>query len=573
MTYVLPRNIPGWLTRALLALAVSGCASNGVVPRADQNPIGPRESQPAESSDARKKSQDSVKTIAETSRPVVFERDGEATVRSSLKQPGPKLSLSERLKIPDELPGADAPPLSLLPSDVGHAEQRQTAIDALFPRLPLLTSDLPPLAVSDRPEWTLTDLEQVALNNNPKIAQAAADIEAATGSAAQAGVYPNPVVGYEADTVGSAGTRNYQGMFFTQDIITAGKLDLARAIANMDLMNQQLGLRAARADLLRVVRANYFSVLVAEENLRYSEALVRFTNEVYRVQVEQLKGEITAAYEPMQLRALAVQARGEFAKAGNRYKSAWKQLAAALGDPNLPVASLAGEGARAGAPIDYEAALDYMLSNHTDVLSARNLRFQGQLNVRLAEVTPIPDVKLYSAIQHDFTTPPVGRTTYNLQVGIPLPIFNQNRGGIRKARGELVRAEQELGRVRVDLSAQLADAFERYENNRILLQYYRDSILPDQVRVYRGIYERHQQQPDLVGFGDVIVAQQNLLASIGNFIAAMNGQWTAYADLAALLQLEDLNQLPLAPTIGAELPPEPALEPLPVPAAAPENGS
>lgn len=570
MNFPPQRNLSAWLTNALVALAVSGCATSGVTPRPEPESFGQREPDAAAGAEAVRERHATDGEAAPPVRPVSFQEGLDSTRRGFDSTGDRKSSLTERLKIPEELPGADAPPLSILPADVGNVRQRQTAIDALFPRLPVLTSDLPVQPDTGETRWTLNDLEQVALNNNPKIAQATADIEAATGNAAQVGVYPNPEVGYEADTVGSGGTRNYQGMFFTQEIVTAGKLDLARSIANMELMNKQLDLRKARAELLREVRSRYYAVLVAEENLLYTQALVRFTNEVYRIQVEQLKGELAAAYEPMQLRALAVQARGEFAKARNRYRSAWKQLAAALGDPNLPVGTLIGEGARAGVPIDYEAALDYMLSNHSDILSARNFRFQGQLNVRLAEVTPIPNVNVYSAIQRDFTTPPVGRTTYNLQVGIPLPIFNQNRGGIRKARGELIRAEQELGRVRVDLSAQLADAFERYENNRILIEYYRDSILPDQARVYRGIYERHQQQPENVVFGEVIVAQQNLVASIINYVNAMNGQWTAYADIAALLQLEDLNQLPVAnplvvEPLGAELPPEPAAEPLPAP--------
>lgn len=459
---------------------------------------------------------------------------------------GSRSTLSERLKIPQTLPGADAPPLVLPPYDADRPNQRAVAIEDLFPGLSRVSSDMHADVEPGQPALTLNDLEQTALANNPTIAQAIGDIEAAMGAAVQAGAYPNPEVGYEADTVGSGGTRNYQGLFFTQEIVTADKLDLARSIANVDFMNKQLALRKARADLLRLVRSNYYAVLVARENLRYSEALAQFTNEVYRVQVEQLKGGQAAAYEPMQLRALAVQSRGAFAQARNRYASAWKQLAASLGDPNMAAVPLEGEGARVGLPVDYETSLDYMLSNHTDILQARNLEFQARLGVRLAEVTPIPNVKVYSAVQKDFTTPPVTRTTYNLQIGVPVPIFNQNRGGIQKSRGDLVRAAEELGRVRVTLSAQLADAFERYENNRILMAYYRDQILPDQARVYRGVYERHQQESDQVGFGDVIVAQQNLLASIGNLIIAMNGQWTAYSDIATLLQLEDLNQMPYA---------------------------
>ena len=63
------------------------------------------------------------------------------------------------------------------------------------------------------------------------------------GQAIQAGVYPNPVLGYEADTVGSAGTRNYEGVFGTQVVKTAGKLGLARSVANVNVMNAQLALR------------------------------------------------------------------------------------------------------------------------------------------------------------------------------------------------------------------------------------------------------------------------------------------------------------------------------------------
>lgn len=450
-------------------------------------------------------------------------------------------TLSERLKMPIELPGADAPPLDLPPPD---SEQRASSIEALFPGLPVLSTDFRIEGAADQRELSLANLEQLAIENNPTIVQAAADIEAAAGAAIQAGAYPNPVVGYEADTVGSAGTRNYQGMFLEQEIMTAGKLDLARSIANVGLMNRQQDLRKARADLFQKVRSNYFAVQVARENLRYCEALVRFTNEVYRVQVEQLKGGQAAAYEPMQLRALATQARGAFFQARNRYVSAWKQLAAAVGEPDLPATPLVGRVDLPYHPIDYEAALSQMLTTNSQMLAARNLEFQKRLGLRLAEVTPIPNINLYTAIQKDFTTPPVGRTTYNVQFGVPVPIFNRNRGGIQQSRGELVRAAEEVNRVRLQLTAELADAFERYENNRMLLDYYSRSILPDLARVYRGVYERHQQESDQVVFSDIIVIQQQLQQAIAAYVLAMSGQWDAYADVAALLQLEDLSLLP-----------------------------
>lgn len=467
--------------------------------------------------------------------------------------------LAERLKIPDELPGADAPPISLPPGDEEHPEARLKAIDDLFPEVPKITSDVQLAGTAEQKLLTLTELEDQALAANPLIAQAEGDVQAAYGAAIQAGLHPNPTVGYEADTVGSAGTRNYQGIFFTQTIKTAGKLDLARAAANIDLMNAQLALRKTRIELLKRVRAGYFAVLVARENLRIAEAIVKFTNEVYRVQVEQLKGGQPAAYEPMQLRTLSTTSRSAFQQARNRYISMWKQLAATTGSPDMPPTELDGRGDAPASPIAYDAALEFMLGRHTDMLAARNLEYQGQLHVRLAEVTPIPDINVYSAVQRDFTVPTIDRTTYNLQLGVPLPIFDRNQGNIVKSRGELVRASRQLYRVRLDLTALLADAFERYENNRLQMEYYRNRILPDMARVYRGVYERHQQESDVVGFTDVVFAQQNLLNAITTYIAAMTDRWTAYADIAGLLQVDILDEIPVAPE-PAPAAPAPAAE-------------
>ena len=50
------------------------------------------------------------------------------------------------------------------------------------------------------------------------------------GRAVQAGLYPNPTVGYEADRIGAAGTAGeMQGAFIDQTIVAAGKLRLSRA--------------------------------------------------------------------------------------------------------------------------------------------------------------------------------------------------------------------------------------------------------------------------------------------------------------------------------------------------------
>src|SRR5262249_18422987 len=154
---------------------------------------------------------------------------------------------------------------------------------------------------------------------------------------------------------------------------TGGKLKLAEAAATMDWLNADWALRRAQTDLMTQVRTNYFAVLVALETVKVTRSLARFTEEVYNVQVEQLvQGGLVAAYEPMQLRALAIQARGALVQARNRYTAAWKQLAASLGLPKMPPSELAGRVDMAVPHYDYDKALARVLTGHTDIATAQN---------------------------------------------------------------------------------------------------------------------------------------------------------------------------------------------------------
>ena len=73
------------------------------------------------------------------------------------------------------------------------------ASQAARPTLTLEVAPTPAPAAQAPAPLTLADLEQMAVHGNPTLAQAAAQVEAARGRAVQAGLYPNPTVGYEAE--------------------------------------------------------------------------------------------------------------------------------------------------------------------------------------------------------------------------------------------------------------------------------------------------------------------------------------------------------------------------------------
>jgi cobalt-zinc-cadmium efflux system outer membrane protein len=206
----------------------------------------------------------------------------------------------------------------------------------------------------------------------------------------------------------------------------------------------------------------------------------------------------------------------------------------------MPPTELAGRPDMPLPKFHYDEALALILAGaHTELMTAQNGIIKAQYQLRLAEVTPFPDVFARGVLQRDFTTPPFGASV-NVQIGVPLAIFDRNQGNILQARAQLGRAIEEVPRVRNDLAQRLADAFERYNNARALVEYSRAGILPYQVQTYRGVYRSYQLFPDKISVADIVTAQQTLATAIQNYLTALTQAWQAAVDIANLMQLDDL---------------------------------
>ncbi len=384
------------------------------------------------------------------------------------------------VKIPPDVPGADVPPVpnfNKLPK-----EEQVSAIRKLYPPLPPLADEPAALPGPGGKPYTLAELQQIAAGNSPTLRQAASDVQAAQGALEAAWAYPNPNVSYQATPSSDGSTPGAQGFVIDQSIKTGGKLKLQAAAAQRALENAQLALKRARGDLSTQVRNAYFGLLVAKETVRVTKAMAHFTDEVYLYQEDLLEHGFAASYDPAILRAQAWTARLAYTQAVQSYIYAWKQLVAAVGLRQLPLTEVAGRIDAFIPYYDYDTVLAHVLQNHTDVLTARNGIDAARYNLKLAQVAPwIPDVDFQIGVFKDFAVPPQGITP-TAQVGVPIPIWDQNKGNIRAQEAALVRALEEPHRVELNLTNNLATAYANYKNNLAALESYRKDILPDQVR-------------------------------------------------------------------------------------------
>jgi outer membrane protein TolC len=128
-------------------------------------------------------------------------------------------------------------------------------------------------------------------------------------------------------------------------------------------------------------------------------------------------------------------------------------------------------------------------------------------------------------------------------LGGDLPVLNRNQGNRIARRAEAVKASQQVQSTRNNLTASLANAFGSYEANRQLAESFQTDALRDQVRAYRGVYQRYLADPSSVSFNDVIVAQQTVAQVLNQYLDILQSQWQSLVDIGELLQVDDLMEL------------------------------
>src|SRR5262245_42220557 len=132
-----------------------------------------------------------------------------------------------------------------------------------------------PLDGAAVPAWSLADVEELARANHPSLAAASARVEAAHGAWLQAGLGPNPELGYTASEVGNEGRAGQQGGFVSQEFVTGGKLRLSREVAARDIALAEQRLAAQRLRVAADVRIAFYDALVSQRRAQVATDLVR----------------------------------------------------------------------------------------------------------------------------------------------------------------------------------------------------------------------------------------------------------------------------------------------------------
>ncbi|MBA4066639.1 MAG: hypothetical protein C0501_23630 [Isosphaera sp.] len=447
---------------------------------------------------------------------------------------------------------APDPPVRLAP----HARPTGVAV------VPAAAAEPAPPAQAPSPSG-VDDFVRFALDRNPRMARARLAIDAAGGRLTQAGLYPNPVFSFTADEVGDrTGPAGILTPALFQEVVTAGKIRLAQAVAAKDVDEAVLALLAERHALAAAVRAAYVDALALQERVAVQDRFVAFAAEAVRKARARVAGKELSVLDLLQLETELETFRAEAEAARRELAPAYRRLAAAAGDPTLPAGPL--PGSLAALPrYDLDAVRRAVLAAHPEVRTAEVGVERARAAVRKAEADRVPNVTLTAGYTYQ------GQNRSNdggAGVTAPVPVWNRNQGNIRAARAELGRAIAEVDRVAAALDERVAAAFRAYAAGRERAERYRAEVLPRAVRAAELTLKAFE-----AGGGEVdslrLLASQRAVTEAGlEYNTSLAQAWRAAAELSGLL-LEDAwpgpGAAPDAPPGGLPVTPPPAPSPSP----------
>ncbi len=398
---------------------------------------------------------------------------------------------------------------------------------------------------------TLVELEQIALSNNPTLAQAAAEIRAATGRKLQSGLYPNPTVGYQGEQIrGGIQGGGEQGFFVSQDIVLGGKLGLNRRVLEQEKKQAEAEAEEQRLRVINGVRMFYYQALAAQEMVDLRRKLSKLAEDA--VQTSHQLGNVGQADQPDVLQAEVEGEQAELAvvAAEQNQLRAWRALTATVGKPEMPLTHLAGnlEDLPEDSPDQW---LQAIVQESPAVKIAELGVLKAETSLARAKREPIPDLQLRGGLQQNRELEATTNRAIGLQgfaeVGVQIPIFNRNQGNVQASRADVERAQREVQRVQLVLRERAAALLQSYMTSRSTVEKYRNRMIPRARKAYELYLKSYGGMA--AAYPQVLISQRTLFQLQTDYLAALENLWGNSIALKGFLLTDGLE----APSRAGEM--------------------
>jgi cobalt-zinc-cadmium efflux system outer membrane protein len=396
---------------------------------------------------------------------------------------------------------------------------------------------------------TLADLEAIALRGNPTLIQAQAQMDASMAKSFQAGLFPNPILGYTSDQMGALGTPGEtQGAFFEQEIFRGNKLRLSRAKYRQEAVEAELQALAQQLRIVNGVRMRYYGVLAAHRYFEVQKHLLRNHEEMARTTRELMNVGQANRPELLQVQINLQRRKVSVAAAENKYRESWEFLTTLLGGPGVIKGALADTLDLGIAPIGFDEALANIYGCSPQLQAARAEVVRDEITVQRERAQPSPNIFLRAVTGYNFE---VNNQTAAVQIGINPPLWNRNQGTVREAMAEVARAQAEVARLELTLRRRLAEVFADYQTALTAMQIYRAETLPQAREAYDLLREGYRNRR--VPWTEVVMMERTYSDVVEDYIEALRTLRHCEVEIRGMLLTGGLDEPPPPAGLGGHI--------------------
>lgn len=383
------------------------------------------------------------------------------------------------------------------------------------------------LPAADSAALTLPVALARAVAANPALQAARHEVDAADGAVLQAGTRPNPSLDLAVED--QRRDSRETTLLVSQPLELGNKRAARVQVAQGEQQAASAALRSRQAALQASVITRFFAVLVAQQHWELAQATTALTERARAATARQVALGKVSPMENTQAQMEAAEVQLQTHQARNDLTRARRQLAATWNAPLAHFPQVDGQLDALPALPDLEHLLD-LLPHAPDLMQAQAELGRRQAVVRVEQSQRIPDVTLGLGVKR---LAEEGRNRAIVEVSLPLPLFDQNRGNILQALRHSDAARAQLRVTELQLQGELRQSHAELSLALEQADTLGSTILPGAEQGYQAVsrgFERGKFDLD-----QVLDAQRTLLQARSQQLAALADAHRTHAELMRLV--------------------------------------
>lgn len=287
-----------------------------------------------------------------------------------------------------------------------------------------------------------------------------------------------------------------------------------RNIYKVEVSQAELEVSMQRQRVLNTVRNVFYNVLGAQQTVDLQTELAVIARDATTTTSELFN--VGQADKPDYLESKIEKeiVEHELVAARNSYLQSWRTLATLMGNPQMTPVRLQGNLEDRIDKLDEEGLYHRMLENSPQIKAAQLQIERARAVLIRAKAEPYPDLYVRGSLGYSTEfldtggegRPPRTGVLANAQVGMTVPIFNRNPGGIASAQAELLFAQREVERLKMSLRMQVASVIREYNTALDAITRYRNIILPSADEAFQLQKTKFEQMS--ASYPQMLIAQR-----------------------------------------------------------------